>query len=131
MIFSDGMTKAMMDKNGEFLEQPVWRLVGPEFETWDARGEVIEIKSRLTFLTNQNNSCLQITATSQLWPLRFSKHCYALVNEYDEVDLYHFWQRITKESEEPAKSDLDDMMCFAHEDADCNRYRNPSEHKQR
>merc|ERR1712242_374808 len=23
------------------------------------------------------------------------------------------------------------MMCFAHEDADCNRYRNPSEFKQR
>merc|ERR1712106_1264495 len=28
-------------------------------------------------------------------------------------------------------SDLDDVMCFAHVDADCNRYRNPSEYKQR
>jgi hypothetical protein len=34
------MTKAMMNKDGEILEQAVWRLVGPEFETWDARGEV-------------------------------------------------------------------------------------------
>ena len=37
---SDGMTKAIFDKDGLALEKPVWRLVGPEFETWEARGEV-------------------------------------------------------------------------------------------
>ena len=42
------MTKAMMDKNGDWLEQPVWRLVGPDFETWESRGEVVFLKSNLT-----------------------------------------------------------------------------------
>ena len=92
------------------------------------RGTITEYNSKFHLDFNLN---IQITATSQLWPLRFSKHCHALVNEYDEVDLYHFWQRITKGSEDPAKSDLDDLMCFSHESADCNRYRNPSEYKQR
>ena len=126
------MTKAVFDKNNEPLETPIWRLVGLDFETWEARGEVRLLNITLSILFHLDSKLnIQITATSQLWPLRFSKHCHALVNEYDEVDLYHFWQRITKGSEDPAKSDLDDLMCFSHESADCNRYRNPSEYKQR
>ena len=50
---------------------------------------------------------------------------------YDEVELYNFWKRVTKDKEDPQHSDLDDLMCFSHEDADCNRFRNPSEYKQR
>ena len=38
--FSEGMSKTVFDKNMEPLETPVWRLVGPEFETWEARGEI-------------------------------------------------------------------------------------------
>jgi hypothetical protein len=108
---NDGMTKTVFDKDGNPLEQQVWRLVGPDFETWEARGEM--------------------TATSQLWPLRFSKHCSEMAEDYDEVELYNFWKRVTKDSEEPQISDLDDFMCFSHEDADCNKFRNPSEYKQR
>ena len=54
-----------------------------------------------------------------------------MAEDYDEVELYNFWKRVTKDSEEPQISDLDDLMCFSHEDADCNKYRNPSEYKQR
>ena len=37
---NDGMTKTVFDKDGNPLQQQVWRLVGPDFETWEARGEM-------------------------------------------------------------------------------------------
>ena len=68
---------------------------------------------------------------SQLWPSRFSKHCHELAEEHDEVVLYKFWKLVTKDKPDPRRSDLDDLLCFSEEESDCNKYRNPSEYKQR
>merc|ERR1712176_1350911 len=50
---------------------------------------------------------------------------------HDEVVLYKFWKLVTKDKPDPRRSDLDDLMCFSEEESDCNKYRNPSEYKQR
>ena len=34
------MSKTMFNKDLEPLKTPIWRLVGPDFETWELRGEV-------------------------------------------------------------------------------------------
>jgi len=87
-----------------------WRMTGPGYETWDIRGEV--------------------TATSQLWPVRFSKMCAELVETFGEEELYRFWKNVTADSAgEPKTSDLDDLFCFSGNKAECNRYRNPSKIK--
>ena len=41
------MTKAALNKNGELMDHGVWRLVGPNFETWEARGEMTATRCEL------------------------------------------------------------------------------------
>ena len=36
-----------------------------------------------------------------------------LAEFYDEVEIYNFWKKITKDSETPYYSDLDDLLCFS------------------